>query len=80
MNPTEMTAKRLSQEQFTDLVISSHELFESQKCENRRLGQILFTELNIINSELATELNNTEADPFYNNDNIPEFYEQILKK
>ena len=75
-----MTAKRLSSEQFTDLVISSHELFESQKCENRRLGQILYAELSLINSDLANEINGTETDPFYNNDNIPEFYERILKK
>lgn len=43
----------------------------------QRRGQALFNYLETVRSDLARRVNGCSVDPFYNDDNIPAFYDFV---
>jgi hypothetical protein len=66
--------EKLTQEQF-DLLIDK--VIEFRKHPALRLGQAMYNALYFIDPDTATELNGTDADPFYSDEKIPQFLAAI---
>jgi len=63
---------------FAELMFNASVMMNEQP--NLRYGQALYNCLVDINPQLVTSINNTEIDPFYDNNKVPAFLTFITDK
>ena len=63
----------ISKDQMFDILFEGY-----KKHKHLRCGQAMYNKLHELNSDIAHEINGTEDDPFYNDDNIENFINKLL--
>ena len=64
----------LSKNQLLDILFEGYKNHKHLRC-----GQSMYNKLHELNSNIAHDINGTDADPFYNDDNIENFINKLLK-